>query len=779
MASDVTEKWACSQCTYANFQTARACTMCRTPRHSVFITEPPCTSSAVCGGEESEQRWPCPDCTYMNVLKSRHCAVCMCRRPAVFDVEDEKEFVCKASITYKMSDECSIDFEQVEKLGKALHKWDCSQCTYKNWPNVKHCTMCGTPKDYVSVGIGSDIIGQDSYGESDIAACRSLIRKETDNLPEYAEKTTKDFAGVEDDDHHGVGNAINVNLNKRITFLDMYLCHLNKSVDTGCASFLETCAEILRQSSDAEAKLIHYIYHYGEGNRRINGFETMLLNDIDEESALTVVNRSIIDIIRSKNSRTLASVPRFFTDSLSCTVAIPGLASGDCSDEIHKKIRESMYEDYDMTRVANNNALFTLPNAIYDLRPWVVSGESNLRVLMDLDDRRRKSGTPYNVPVVSILEVLDTVCCMDAHSLSGPTSCQTYAPVLLRNRGGGHSLVDAVSQALWGVIDKSNTLRDALYHTLYAMETNFRGRWAASLMKLGLNFDIWMMQRHWSSIIECSDPGFPLEQIHVLVLAQVLNRPIIVFPIESSKLNPFPARDGRPGGWKHPVEGFYPQLPGLNNYRLCPPLLLGYTNGNFYALILPPRPVVGQIVADVDRNGQQWIYHSTFGLIERMIWVFRCPRNISCSWSAGRVDMGRPSRIYRYIRCPPYPLTEYVQFAMDAKEAEDFVKDNIVVDVDWNGQQWIYHSTFGAPHAKNDMGFLLWKDWIKAHFPKIIHEDCEVTFFLFLLVGLSYCILGYFDCFFLVSNWVEAVQNVVAVPEDSASKVGRIGGKSV
>ncbi|EJW76595.1 hypothetical protein WUBG_12494 [Wuchereria bancrofti] len=92
-----------------------------------------------------------------------------------------------------MSDECSVDFEQVEKLGKALHKWDCSQCTYKNWPNVKHCTMCGTPKDYVSVGIGSDIIGQDSYGESDIAACRSLIRKETGNLSEYAEKTAKGF----------------------------------------------------------------------------------------------------------------------------------------------------------------------------------------------------------------------------------------------------------------------------------------------------------------------------------------------------------------------------------------------------------------------------------------------------------------------------------------------------------------------------------------------------------------------------------------------------------
>ncbi|MCP9265710.1 hypothetical protein DINM_021077 [Dirofilaria immitis] len=644
MASDVIEKWTCSQCTYANFQTSKACTMCRTPRYSVFITEPPCTSSAVCSSEENEQRWPCPDCTYLNVLKSRHCTVCMCKRPNNFDTKDEKEFVCKGELeafSYQysfclafskiseMSDECSIDLEQVEKLGKALHKWDCSQCTYKNWPNVKHCTMCGTPKDYVSVGIGNDITNQDSH------ACHSSSKDETENLRKYAEKSTEDFAGEGSEDYHGIGKTANV--------------------DTGCASFLETCAEILRQSSDAEAKLIHYIYYYGESNRRINGFESMLLNDIDEESAAAVVNRSIIDIIRSKNSRILASVPRFFMDSLSCTVAIPGLASGDSSDEIHKKIRESMYEDYDMTRVANSNALFTLPNAIYDLRPWVVSGENNLRVLMDFDDR----------------QILDTVCCIDAHSLSGPTGCQTYAPLLLRNRGGGHSLVDAVSQALWGVVDKSNTLRDALYHTLYAMETNFRGRWATSLMKLGLNFDIWMMQRHWSNIIECNDPGFPLEQIHVLVLAQVLNRPIIVFPIESSKLNPFP---------------------------------------------------LGMDVLMV-------------GSIQLKDFTHR------------RVDASRPSRIYRYIRCPPYPLTEYVQFVMDAKEAEDFVKDNIVVDVDCNGQQWIYHSTFGSPHTKNDLGFLLWKDWIKAHFPKIIREDCEV-------------------------------QNAVAASEDSASKVGRIGGKS-
>lgn len=39
-----------------------------------------------------------------------------------------------------------------------------------------------------------------------------------------------DFAEGGTEDHHGVGKAANVNLNKRITFLDMYLSHLNKSV---------------------------------------------------------------------------------------------------------------------------------------------------------------------------------------------------------------------------------------------------------------------------------------------------------------------------------------------------------------------------------------------------------------------------------------------------------------------------------------------------------------------------------------------------------------------
>lgn len=90
MACDLdSEKWACSQCTYLNYRKATVCTMCRSPRHSPFITEPPNTSSASCttAWTSSSKRWPCPDCTYVNFLKSRHCTVCSCKRPGVYSLE--------------------------------------------------------------------------------------------------------------------------------------------------------------------------------------------------------------------------------------------------------------------------------------------------------------------------------------------------------------------------------------------------------------------------------------------------------------------------------------------------------------------------------------------------------------------------------------------------------------------------------------------------------------------------------------------------------------------
>lgn len=74
----------------------------------------------------------------------------------------------------------------------------------------------------------------------------------------------------------------------------------------------------------------------------------------------------------------------------------------------------------------------------------------------------------------------------------------------------------------------------------------------------------------------------------------------------------------------------------------------------------------------------------------------------------GRIEIARCSKVFRYIRCPPFPLTHFVQFAFNDAEAEEFIRDGLVVDVDPSGQQWIYHSTFGFPLPKPDRGTRLW-----------------------------------------------------------------------
>lgn len=103
-------------------------------------------------------------------------------------------------------------------------------------------------------------------------------------------------------------------------------------------------------------------------------------------------------------------------------------------------------------------------------------------------------------------------------------------------------------------------------------------------------------------------------QIHILVLAQILNRPIVVLPIESSKANMIPRCD-KSVKEKHPMEGFYPQLAVFNNYRLCRPLFLCYANGCFHAVILPPpqrSPVFGRTLKSL-------YYNYNFKLFNRIL----------------------------------------------------------------------------------------------------------------------------------------------------------------
>uniref|UniRef100_A0A9J2P5D3 RanBP2-type domain-containing protein n=1 Tax=Ascaris lumbricoides TaxID=6252 RepID=A0A9J2P5D3_ASCLU len=666
MTSEEERKWSCQQCTYANYASANVCTMCRTPRHTVFITEPPGTSNATCASvDPNTSRWPCPSCTFMNVLQAGYCSICLTKRPQAY--ESELRQLTKAGESEV------VDMEHIDKMNKALRKWSCTQCTYKNWPTVKMCTMCRAlrtsrhdqPNDDTS-GTACGWSGSPGANNADNAGIRPLSRVDSHLSEKIASWQNNESGGGGRISTGGIFEARSgtesplmtaktmVPLDENVSLLERYILHLQQSADTGCCAFLQVVAEVMRADSSGEDKALQYIYQYGEGNRKITSFEGALLNGLDDNGEQCLYNHTLLELLRERHRELVSTLPRFFTDSVCVDVDFPGLVNTEISANIYKSLRSKIRDDFDMRRIANVGEHFTLPIDVYNMKPWLAGGEADLRIFMDFDER----------------QILKTICFGDTLNMDSLLGRNLYAPILLRNRGGGHSLVDAVSQAMWGVLDKNNLLRGAIYQTLYMKEAMFRSRWATSLLKMDMKFDVWVMQRYWANIMDCHEPGTPLEQIHILVLAQVLNRPIIVMPVESAKLASYMTRAPL-RSVKHPMEGFYPQLPAVNSYRCCAPLFLAFSNGNFYAMILPP-PSTSPALSSVDTE---------------------CPP---------------VAQIYRHARCPPIELADYVQFALDGDEADRMVRESMMFDIDENGTRWFYHSMCTIPNTASDQSSLLW-----------------------------------------------------------------------
>ncbi|VDM44723.1 unnamed protein product [Toxocara canis] len=715
----------------------------------------------------------------------------------------------------------AVDMEHIDKMSKALRKWSCVQCTYKNWPTVKTCTMCRAPRAHTRDTPGDDCSGELMHFRqlSWVAACCDELRTAsgwsgscaaeangTENVTSRPTARTSPHTSANDANRHtsdsgshlflapteerwnvkeaipqlirggsgtppatfapvikrrmplyvsvqhaqqcfikikplnrlrlsswlatasikslttvvmetfchglwrygiaGGGGRVNaasvqtersgmealtmtakamVPLDENLSFLERYIFHLQRSVryfvtfaDTGCCAFLEAVAEVMRPDCNGDEKTLQYIYQYGEGNRRITSFESVLLNGFDENGEQCLYTHTLIDLLHERRRDFGTILPKFFLDSICLDVDFPGCDASETSTNVYRNIRSKIRDDFDMRRIVNVGEHFILPTEVYNMKPWLAAGEGHLRVFLDFDER----------------QIMKTICFGDTLSMDSLLGRNLYAPLLLRNRGGGHSLVDAASQAMWGVLDKNNVLRGAIYHTLYMKEAMFRSRWATALLKLGMKFDVWVMQRYWANIMDCHEPGTTLEQIHVLVLAQVLNRPIIVMPVESARLSSYLPQTSVTSV-KHPIEGFYPQLPTINSYRCCAPLFLAFSNGNFYALMLPPPS--------------------------------RSPA-LSC------LDAEGPStaQIYRHARCPPIELADYVQFAIDENEAEKIVRESMMFDTDENGTRWFYHSMATVPYTLSDQSSILWSKYI-SEFSMLICLSLSSTFLQTLL----------------------------------------------
>lgn len=94
-------------CTYLNYESAKKCTVCQTPRGKPLIIEEVAipSSSALSDGsafaeeeeaQETEERWTCPACTYLNCLRTKRCVQCYTDRPLRYgsDPAINGEFYC-------------------------------------------------------------------------------------------------------------------------------------------------------------------------------------------------------------------------------------------------------------------------------------------------------------------------------------------------------------------------------------------------------------------------------------------------------------------------------------------------------------------------------------------------------------------------------------------------------------------------------------------------------------------------------------------------------------
>ncbi|XP_039593712.1 tumor necrosis factor alpha-induced protein 3 isoform X2 [Polypterus senegalus] len=167
--------------------------------------------------------------------------------------------------------------------------------------------------------------------------------------------------------------------------------------------------------------------------------------------------------------------------------------------------------------------------------------------------------------------------------------------VPLRTNGDGNCLLHAASQYMLGVQDTDLVLRKALYSALRETDAhNFKMRYQLACMQsqafteTGLCYNTMNWEDEWEKIIKMASPTSShsglqydsLEDIHILVLANILRRPIIVIADQVLK-------SMKSGTAFSPlnVGGIYLPLAWRPHQCYRYPIVLGYDSQHFAPLI--------------------------------------------------------------------------------------------------------------------------------------------------------------------------------------------------
>ena len=193
-------KWKCEVCTYENWPASVRCAMCQSTNNKVLSenqhnnrktvattsstdiykmgatslsrsTSPQLSQLGGPGSNppasEDNAKWPCTLCTYLNWPKALRCTQCLTTRRRVSPgarkqqlpgqqqaghqlLQQQQQTADISCITSGNLVNSTVNPPSLESLRISTpsppSKWNCSVCTYENWPRTKKCVLCGALK---------------------------------------------------------------------------------------------------------------------------------------------------------------------------------------------------------------------------------------------------------------------------------------------------------------------------------------------------------------------------------------------------------------------------------------------------------------------------------------------------------------------------------------------------------------------------------------------------------------------------------------------------------
>ncbi|XP_037068905.1 ubiquitin thioesterase ZRANB1-like [Pollicipes pollicipes] len=527
----------------------------------------------------AEHKWACEYCTYENFPSSKKCTMCYAPR-VVYLISEQADPRGGGGGGGSSSPPASP-----RAADEAGRKWPCALCTYLNWPRAAKCVQCLSPRRRASPLSAAGLHEALAPLRIRTPSAESLARRGSPPTPsprhqEPAAGPRKWACAACTYENYPRRRRCAASPPLSNYEYERRLKQLRRRQREADWGWLSACLATV----DGDPEPVDaYLASGGDPARQLSKAEVTLLNrPAVFEPGLTLVHLAI----RFCQDNILSTVLTRMEGSGSGVKRVPSFVAPDLAQAVRRSVATTLRQKkvafpcYFMTDMT----WFSLPADIEELPEMVQQ-----QLFEELLDKDAQKELEVDAPIINwSLDVTERL------------GSRLHA---VWNRTAGDCLLDSVLQTTWGVFDRENTLRRALFDSLHEAAGAFYPRWCEyerqQTERLQYSLDEDQLRHDWLQLLALGKPGMPLEQLHIWTLAHIIRRPIIVYGVKYVK-----SFRGEPLGYAR-FEGVY--LPLLWDSSFCSksPICLGYTRGHFSAL-LPAMPPTSHITgAGADQHSPE------------------------------------------------------------------------------------------------------------------------------------------------------------------------------